>query len=106
MVRVARRCGGVRGWMGPIENAWLAPPHPHLSDDHIDLRVGQHAACMLREGWHRGSANAVGNHAADTGVVGNPEIDGVRERNRGSSFSIGTMASGAVVRVQGVEVRD
>ena len=81
-------------------------PGADSTDNGIDLFVGEHAARALREGRHRGAGYAICGGAANRGIVGDREENGIAQRDRRSALAAGAVASRAVLRVENVEVHN
>src|SRR5260370_10585154 len=91
------RCVGWRVSAG--EKTGLSPGADPC-DQGVDLLVREHSAGALGEGGHRGAMYSIGGGAANGGIVGDREENGVAQRERRSSVSIVAVASGARLRVE------
>ena len=72
-------------------------PGTDAADDGVDLLVREHATRTLREGGHGRAGHAVGGGAANRGIVGDGEENGIAKRDRRSALAVRTVASCAVL---------
>src|SRR6185295_6501485 len=96
----------IRRRVRAIERFGIAPARLNAADYRIDLFLREHPAGPLRERRHRRLARAVSDDPAHRAFVHEREVDGVGERDRGASATVGAMATGAIAGIQRVELDD
>ena len=100
LLRVAGRLRCIRWSVTPCKICGLPPALPHALDDGIDLLVGQHAACALRESRHRRAGPALGDRVSQRFVVDDGEINRIADGRSRTVLAISAMTSGAVLLVE------
>src|ERR1700682_1488599 len=97
------RCIGWR--VSAWEKTRLSPGADSANQD-IDLFVGEHSASTLRKGGHRRAMYSICGGAANRGIIGDRQENGIPQSDRRSTVSAGAVASRTVLSKEDIELRN
>ena len=98
--------GRVRRRSDTGESVGLGVTFANAVDDDVDLIVGEHATSAFGEGGHGGARDAVGDDFAESGIVGDGEIDRITERKSRATSGFGAVTARTIFLIEEGEVGD
>jgi hypothetical protein len=98
--------GRVRRKSDACESVGLGVTFADAVDDDVDLSIGKHATSAFGEGGHGGASDAVSDDFAESGIVGDGEINRITERKSRATFGFGAVTARAVFWIEEGEVGD